>query len=78
VSNEQNDIKTVLFASRLIGVGFYIGGSIVGGVLIGRWIDNKLDTPPFFALTGLIVGLAIAFYGVYEMLIPLIKQRRRR
>lgn len=57
-------------AFRLVGVGFFIGGSIAIGVFAGRWLDTKLDTRLFW-IVGLILGIVIAFYGVYLMLLPL-------
>lgn len=60
-------------ALRLLGVGFFIGGAIVAGVLGGFWLDNHLGTRPILTLVGLLVGLAVAFIGVYEMLLPLLR-----
>ena len=60
-------------ALRLLGVGFFIGGAIVLGVLGGLWLDDRLGTRPVLTLVGLFIGLAIAFIGVYEMLLPLIR-----
>lgn len=57
-------------ALRLTGVGFYIGGCIVGGVCFGMWLDNKVDINPLFTLLGLALGLFFAFYGTYRMLLP--------
>jgi len=62
-------------ALRLLGVGFYIGGSIVLGVVAGLWLDSKLDTSLFWII-GLILGITVAFYGVYRMLLPLIGSKR--
>ena len=62
-------------ALRLVGVGFYIGGSIVLGVVVGLWLDNKLDTNLFW-IAGLILGIIVAFYGVYRMLLPFIGNKR--
>ena len=62
-------------ALRLVGVGFFIGGSIVLGVLAGLWLDNKFGTN-WLWLPGLILGIVVAFYGVYRMLLPLISSRR--
>ena len=59
-------------ALRLVGVGFFIGGSIVLGVFAGLWLDSKLNTSPILVIVGLILGIVIAFYGVYQMLLPLI------
>jgi len=62
-------------ALRLTGVGFFIGGAIAGGVFGGHWLDSKLDTGLFWVI-GLILGIAVAFYGVYQMLLPLIGSKR--
>lgn len=62
-------------ALRLTGIGFYIGGSIVLGVLAGLWLDSKLNTEPILVIVGLFLGLAVAFYGVYRMLLPLTSKR---
>ena len=65
-------------ALRLTGVGFFVAACILGGVLAGLWIDNKLDTRPLFVLLGLAVGLAVAFYGVYRMIQPVINNRKNK
>ena len=59
-------------ALRLTGVGFYIGGCIMLGTFGGLWLDNKLDTRPVFLLIGLVLGLIVAVFGVYQMLRPLL------
>jgi F0F1-type ATP synthase assembly protein I len=63
-------------ALRFIGVGWFIGVSIVGGVLGGLWLDNKFGTKPILVIVGLILGLVVAFYGVYRMLLPLMRSKR--
>ena len=69
-------------ATRLIGVGFYISACIVGGVLGGLWLDRKFNTQPIFLLAGLILGLVAAFWGVYQILLPILNgndnKRERR
>jgi F0F1-type ATP synthase assembly protein I len=62
-------------ALRLTGVGFFIGGSIALGVFVGLWADKKFDTN-FLWLVGLILGLVVAFYGVYQMLLPLVRSKQ--
>jgi len=59
-------------ALRLLGVGFFIGGAIVAGVLGGLWLDNHLGTKPILTLVGLFIGLLVASVGVYQMLLPLL------
>ncbi len=65
-------------ALRLIGVGWYVGGCIVLGVLAGLWLDNKWNTKPILVIVGLILGIAIAFYGVYRMILPNINNKRNK
>ena len=61
---------------RLVGVGWYIGLCIFFGVWGGLWLDSRLNTTPVFVIAGLIIGVAIAIYGVYRMLLPLMGNRR--
>ena len=63
-------------ALRFIGVGWFIGISILLGVLGGLWLDDKFGTEPILVIVGLFLGLVVAFYGVYRMLLPLMRNRR--
>ena len=63
-------------ALRLVGVGFFIGGSIVLGVVAGLWLDNKFNSGSTWVIVGLFLGIIIAFYGVYRMLLPLMSNKR--
>ena len=63
---------------QLVGVGFFIGGSIVLGVAAGLWLDDKLNTKPILVIVGLLLGIIVAFYGVYQMLLPLLRDKRDR
>jgi len=65
-------------ALRLTGVGFFIGISIVGGVVVGLWVDSKLGTSPVLVIVGLILGVILAVYGVYQMLLPLLVSKRNK
>jgi len=63
-------------AMRLTGVGFFVGACILLGTFGGLWLDGKLDTKPLFMLGGLVVGLAVAAYGVYQMIRPLMDNKQ--
>ncbi len=65
-------------ALGLAGVGFFVGISILGGVLGGLWLDNKFNTSPILVIVGLLLGIVVAFYGVYQMLLPLLGNKRNR
>jgi ATP synthase protein I len=63
-------------AIRFLGVGFYIVACILGGVLLGLWLDGKFNTAPILLLVGLVLGLVSAFWGVYQMLMPFMKNNK--
>lgn len=65
-------------ALRLVGVGFFIGGSILMGVVAGLWLDSKLNTSPILVIMGLILGIVVAFFGVYQMLLPLLRNQQNK
>jgi len=55
---------------RFIGIGWYIAACIALGILGGHWLGQKLDGSScevIFTLLGLILGLIVAFLGVYRM-----------
>ena len=60
-------------ALRLLGLGWYIGLSIFFGVGGGVWLDRHLHTRALFTLLGVVVGSVVAFYGVYRMVLPLMR-----
>ena len=64
-------------ALRVLGVGFFVGGSIVLGVVFGIWLDTKFNTHLLW-IAGLILGIVIAFWGVYQMLLPLMSNKRNK
>ncbi|MCX5991174.1 MAG: AtpZ/AtpI family protein [Chloroflexi bacterium] len=62
-------------AAKFIGIGWYIGISIVGGILGGLWLDRKFGYSIIFTLVGLFLGLVVAAFGTYRMIVPLIKEQ---
>ncbi|MFC2007156.1 AtpZ/AtpI family protein [Chloroflexota bacterium] len=75
VSDIEAEMRRWVLAMRLTGVGFYIGACILGGVLAGLWIDGRLGTGPAFMVGGLVLGVIVAVYGVYQMLLPLLNDK---
>ena len=45
---------------------------IILGLLGGWWVDNLLQSTPLLTLVGVVTGTALAFYGVYKMIKPLV------
>lgn len=58
----------------MVGMGWYVGGCIVLGVVGGLWLDNRCNTRPILVIVGLLVGVIVAFYGLYRMILPNIKR----
>ncbi|MDP3878950.1 MAG: AtpZ/AtpI family protein [Dehalococcoidales bacterium] len=69
-------MSRLVAALRLIGVGWYVGVSIILGVLGGLWLDDKFNSRPFLVIAGLVLGIIVAFYGVYRMILPNINKKR--
>ena len=63
-------------ALRVLGMGWYVVIAILLGILGGLWVDGKLGTKPLFTIIGLIIGIAAAVYGVYQMFLPFIKNKQ--
>jgi len=60
-------------AASLFGIGFYVAACIIGGILLGRWLDGKMNSAPLWVIVGLLLGLLVAVYGTYGMLKPFLK-----
>jgi uncharacterized protein YneF (UPF0154 family) len=55
---------------RFLGIGWYIVACILLGTLGGRWVGQKVggnSNEVIFTVLGLILGLIVAFLGVYRM-----------
>ena len=65
--------RGLIIAVRLLGLGWYVAVSILVGVGGGLWIDDQLNASPVFTLLGVLLGAALAFYGLYRMVELLFK-----
>lgn len=63
-------------AMSLIGIGWFLAASIVGGIVGGLLLDGWLHTKPVFTLLGLFGGLAVAFFGTYQMIMRVMAKRQ--
>ncbi len=66
---KQEDKKDNLIVSWGIygAIGFQLASMVVGGLLLGQWVDKKLGTTPWLTLTGLILGSIGGFYNLIRI-----------
>jgi hypothetical protein len=62
--------KKLVLAFQLVGMGWYVGGCIIGGALLGRWIASLFTFPNagvIFILLGILLGLLSAAVGIFKL-----------
>ena len=69
-------MNRTLLALRLTGLGWYVASCIVVGVVGGVLLDTWLGLKPLFTLLGILFGTTAAFYGLFQMIKPLIDPER--
>ncbi len=60
----------------MIGIGWYIAFCLGAGFAGGYFLDRYVETFPLFTLILLTLGLFVAFYGIYRMILPLLKEAK--
>ncbi len=66
---KQPPKDSMMIALGIYGaVGFQLAAAVVVGLLFGNWLDEKWDTKPWLALTGLILGAIGGFYNLIRIL----------
>jgi F0F1-type ATP synthase assembly protein I len=48
-------------------VGFQLAATVVGGLLLGQWLDKKWDISPWMTLVGMVVGGVGGFYNLIRI-----------
>jgi len=56
-----------------LSIGYYLVGSIVGGLITGYFLDKWLNTEPVFLLTLLIIGIGYGLYMTIRISLEIIK-----
>jgi ATP synthase protein I len=65
-------------ALRLIGIGWYVAIAILSGLLAGVWLDGLFGTRPLFIVIGLLLGIVLAFFGFYKLILPMLDTKKDR
>ncbi|HDL75059.1 MAG TPA: AtpZ/AtpI family protein [bacterium] len=74
--SKKNNFKTFYVLSIAFQLGFLIVIPIGVFLFLGVLGDKFFNTQPILLLFGLSIGIAITTYEVYQLLIPLIKDRK--
>ncbi len=53
---------------RLSSMGLEMGIAVLGGLWLGRWLDNRWDTSPWLLLAGMSLGMTAAMYSAWRTL----------
>ena len=69
--NSRNNSQTPILrrAGLYLGIAFELPGTILGGLLVGYFLDDYLGTSPWFLIT----LTAIAFAGAFARLLHWVK-----
>jgi F0F1-type ATP synthase assembly protein I len=59
----SDDDDATINAWTLVGLGGFLVGSVVLGLLAGWFVDDLADTSPVGILVGLCVGVVVAVVG---------------
>ena len=62
--------KKLVLAFQLVGMGWYVGACIIGGVFLGRWIASLFtfsNADVVFVLLGILLGLVSAAVGIFKL-----------
>lgn len=54
--------------TQFMGLGLQFVLSILLFLYIGKWVDGKLGTAPWFMIFGVFTGATAAFYSMYRSL----------
>lgn len=55
-------------AGRFLALGFEFSGSVVGGMIVGYWIDGYVGTSPLFLVVFAVLALSGAVYRLLWVL----------
>ena len=71
--DKAKDSKKTYLIARLVGVGWFVAILIAGGAFVGFFLDTLVGWSPGFTIAGVLLGLAISVWGMYRMLMAMLK-----
>jgi hypothetical protein len=73
----QGDGPGALYTMAVVGgLGFEFVGLVVGGALVGMWVDGRLEVAPAGLLTGVGLGVMSAAWHTWKLARRLLRSER--
>ena len=76
LKNDKNNFSVFYAVSIAWQLGFLIAIPLALFIFLGHLADVFFKTSPLMIFVGLIVGAIITIYEVYNLLIPIIKNKK--
>ncbi len=67
---QQSDRKQRQSMASAASLGFEVVVPVALLSYGGNWLDRTLDTPPWFLLGGMLLGMAVGFYNLFRRAVP--------
>ncbi|MCC5909658.1 MAG: AtpZ/AtpI family protein [Clostridiaceae bacterium] len=64
--------------SLLSYIGISMVVPIIGGLYIGKWVDDKFGTGPMFLFVFIIIGVVVAFMNLFKVATKDVEKRQRK
>lgn len=71
--NKSNILKNLALVSQ---IGISMAVSIIGGILLGNYLDKELGTGFIFFIIFLLIGIASAFLIIFKISTQDVKKRK--
>lgn len=68
------DFKALKNLAYLTQVAFIMLTPIIGGVYLGNWLDEKMNTSPWILLIAIILGVGTAFMSLFKFVMTVTKK----
>ena len=68
-----NSWGNVLFLGS--GIGFMLAVPLVVSIIVGVWVDKRLETFPIAIIISVIVGFLLTTIQFYKIVIPFLEKR---
>lgn len=75
--DSNNKGKTFYALGRAMSLGFFMVGSIVGGYLVGSYLDSRFGTAPKLMLVFSLMGIAVGFMEFYRVIKNIMAENKK-